>query len=130
MIENHNKITIPDVNGKNDLTIEVNWSSVPEIQGCKMFKVEINGQYGIIKAEDLFAILFALGSEEVKEKLMPVRSTTITKYYKQHRVVAKKDIKRGEELVVNCSINVPSVVREGFKFEIANKNKRSPLIYK
>lgn len=110
MIDSPQVISLPAVEGK---TLQIranqtdNWSEVLEFK--------IGDEVSLIKKRDLYGIMFVFADEETQEQLMPVRHTTIRKYIKQHRVRAKKDIKAGEEVVINCEVDVPLTVEEGFK---------------
>lgn len=84
-----------------------------------------SGNKCAVEKKDLYAFVFMVCNPEQQSELMPVRKTTITKYVRQHRVVAKKDIKKGEEIVVNCEIDVPTVVEEGIYGMMKNE---SPII--
>ena len=110
MIDTPQNIQLPAVQGK-DLFIRANfndnWSEVLEFK--------IGDEVSLIKKQDLYGIMFVFADEETQEQLMPVRHTTIRKYIKQHRVKTKKDIKAGEEVVINCEVDVPTSVEEGFK---------------
>jgi hypothetical protein len=84
-----------------------------------------SGNKCTVMKNDLYAFVFMIGDPEQQSELVPVRKTTITKYVRQHRVIAKKDIRKGEEIVVNCEIDVPTVVEEGIYGMMKNE---SPII--
>ena len=114
MLEGQNRVTIPDLNNKNDLEMEVNWS--PSTNDA--IKVKLGGCEAVIKRKDLFGFMFVVATPEQQEMLMPVRKTTMTTYNRQHKVVAKRQIEKGQELVVNCQISVPTIVEEGLRQDI------------
>ena len=121
MLENRNKAFFPDLNKKNDVGIEINWN-----QNTKdVVKINIGDKEAVIKMEDLYGFVVMSVSGEKQDNLIPVRQTTITKYIKQHKIMAGKNIKKGEYLVVNCEIDVPRIVEEGLRGSILSKRKSS-----
>ncbi|RJO60384.1 hypothetical protein C4544_05155 [candidate division WS5 bacterium] len=120
MIDSHQKLEIPSVGGGHPLQLEINWRG--DIEDVVRFT--INGQTAVIKRQDLFSFMFMTGTPEQQELMTPVRETKIVKHVRQHRVVAKKDIKVGQQLIVNCEVNVPVAVYEGLKMDFI-RGKRS-----
>lgn len=84
-----------------------------------------SGNKCLVDKKELYSFVFMISDPEQQSNLLPVRQTTITKYMKQHKVVAKKDIKKGEMVIVNCEIDVPTVVEEGMSGYIRSK---SPIL--
>jgi hypothetical protein len=117
MIQEHNKAVIPDASGHNDLEVEMNWNDKTH----DAVRIKLGDKEAIIKIDDLFGLAYTLASPEQQAELMPVRHTTVTKYFKQHVVKAKRDIKKGDQLIVNCEINVPTVVEDGLRRDIFKK---------
>ena len=111
MIEGQNKVSFPDSLGGKDVILEINWS--PFSDG--LVRITIGDKKAVIKREDLFGLMFVIATNEQQDNLTPVRNTKITKYFKQHRVKVKKNLGKGDELVVNCEISVPTIVEEGLK---------------
>ena len=105
------------------MTLEVNWNGY----ASNGVRVKMGSKEAVFKLEDLFGFIFLSVSPEKQSELMPVRKTTITKYVRQHTVEAKKDIKRGEKIVVNCEIDVPTVVEEGLRGTILERGN-SPIL--
>lgn len=125
MIENKNKVTLPDAMGVNDVEMEVNWSPL----STDKVKVKIGDKEAVIERQDLFMFMFVIAKPEQQDALTPVRVTKITKYFKQHRVKVGKDLKKGEELVVNCSIDVPTTVEQGLRGDIfSEKRSKSQIL--
>ena len=123
MIDGYNKITLYDKNGKNDLSIEVNWNDSEEVKDCFALRLTLGDKQAIINRDDFFSLLMVLGDNKMQDKLIPSRSLKITKYYKQHRVMAKNDIRKGQQVIINCETDVPSLVREGYKFDLVKDSK-------
>lgn len=122
MIHSHQQIEIPGLGNTKPLNIEINWKDDIE----DVVKFRIGDQTAIIKRQDLFSFMFVTGTPEQQEALMPVRSTKIVKHLRQHRIVAKKDIKAGEKLVVNCEIDVPVAIYESLRMDMV-RGKRGLL---
>ena len=120
MITSYQNVTIPNIGTGFPLNLEINW--VDDIND--VVKFTINGHSSIIKRQDLFSFMFVTGTPEQQEQLMPVRETKIVKHFRQHRVVAKKDIKAGEQLVVNCQVDVPVAIYEGLKMDFIRKRNK------
>lgn len=114
----HNKCSLPDQAKRNDLNIEI----FPDKTDVK---ISIKGVDSWVKIKDLYTLVFLLVDDEKREQMMPIKQTTIRKYVRQHRVRLKKDLKRGQEMVVNCEIDVPEIVEYNIKGLI---KKRNPLL--
>ena len=117
MIEEQNKVTLPDQSGKNDMMVEMNVTQATK--DC--VKITIDGKSSFIKIEDLYGMIFVICSEEQQLNMMPVRQTTIRKLVRWHTVEVKKDMKRGERIVVKCETDVPMTVEEGLRSDVFNK---------
>ena len=122
MIEGYNEATLYDKNKKNNVVCKVNWAP-NEVSTIKM---SIGDKEAIIPIAELVGLLLSIGTDEQKDSLMPVRKTEMRKYVRQHRIMAKKNIKKGEFIVVNCEIDVPLTVTEGLAGIIG---KRKSIIY-
>lgn len=118
MLQEHNKCFLPDQsNNRNDLGIEI-FPDKDEV------KITLKENKTWIKIQDLYALVFVLVDAEKKEEMMPMKQTTIKKYIRQHRVRLKNDLKRGQEMVVNCVIDVPETV----EYHIKGLMKKSPIL--
>ena len=122
MLESHNKVNIPDLHGKNDVEIEINSNKAS--QEGRVLRVRIGENTAYINYKDLYGLVWVMGNEEEQDNLMPVRSTTMRTFFKQHRVIAKKDIKKGEFIVVNCKMDVPTTITEGLKGLMGKDNNK------
>lgn len=109
MLKEQEKFILPDLDKKNELGLEVNWNGNSE----KLVKVTLGGQQCTVRVIDLYKFIFVVCDTEQQSELLPIRKTEVRKYVKQHRIRAKKDIKVGDELVVNCEIDVPLTVVDG-----------------
>ena len=111
MIKQPAQAQLNDVLGKNPVMLDVNFDG--EYNDC--IKVTVNGIESIIKYSDLFAFMFVLGNKEQQAKMTPVLEEKGHEYMRQHVVKLNKDMKAGEEMVVNCRIRVPDVIAEQIK---------------
>ena len=82
----------------------------------------LGGKCVIIRLDELYALIFSLVDMNQKADMLPIRQTQIRKYIKQHRVKVGKNLQKGDEMVVNCEIDVPLTVTEGLRREVI-KNK-------
>src|SRR3990167_2072771 len=114
MITNPQFAEIPSEQGK---------PIIARTSGDEFMEIQIGDEKSLIKREDLYGLVFVLGDSNTQDALMPVRQTTIRKYYKQHRVKVKKSLKAGDELVVNCEYSIPTTVEEGLKGLIGKARK-------
>ena len=80
---------------------------------------------GLIKYSDLFEYMFALAKPEMQAKMIPVQQELGNEYMKQIRIKCTKDMKEGEELVVNVRVRVPEVVEQQIL-----KDLKSPYVDK
>lgn len=87
-----------------------------------LVKVSVGKETRYIKAADLWGVAFNMTEDkEMRDKLMPVRTTEVMKFKKVHTVAVKNDMKAGETLQFTCIIDVPTYVIDGLKDIIAEK---------
>ena len=132
MLKGYNQATISDLNGTNDLSLEINFSGDPENSKCA--KIRLAGNEAVISLDELHAFVFAVATEDQQADLIPVRQVEVQKVMKWHLVEAKKDIRKGEKIKVRCETNVPVEIYNGIiggmdKWR-AGQNKSSILIPK
>lgn len=115
MMKKHNIATLEDHSvKKNSIELDVNWD--PELKDY--VRLLFNGEEAYIKKSDLFSFMFVLATPEQQDELIPVSRREVRPYERQHRVKLTKDMKEGEELVVNCMIHVPTIIDEAIRNEI------------
>ena len=125
----HNIATLSDKNGRYDIQVEVNKEG--EMRDDVEFRIkDAMGEWikSRIAIKDLYGLIFVLVNPEQQQEMMPVRKTEIRYYERQHRVKVKRDIKRGEEVIVNCKISVPLVVEEGLAGLLKRKQTKSGIL--
>jgi hypothetical protein len=113
--DKHNQATIEDHSGsKHEILLDVNWD--PELSDY--IKMDFNGEIAFIKKADMFAFMFVLATPEQQDLLVPVRKDEMRPYDRQHRVIVQKDLKAGEEVIVNCKIHVPTIIDASIREEL------------
>ena len=127
MIKSANKVNIPSIDGGEDLKIEFNYNK--QAKEDRILKVTLGDTKTYVKFEDLYGLIFVIANQNEQDNIMPVRQTQITKFVKQHTIRCKKNMKRGEDIIVNCSIDVPTTVTEGLRGLLQNKKKKSLIIH-
>ena len=118
MIKANKVAEIKEQTGKTSLQFEINFGE--KYKDC----IKITGD-GIVKYSDLFEFMFILGRPEQQARIIPVQQELGNEYMKQIRIKCKKDMKEGEELVVNVRVHVPSVVESQIL-----KDLKSPYVDK
>ena len=103
-MEGYNVATLTDQSGQNDITLEVNPRSG---EVADVVKLRLGDKTAIIKIRDLYNFVWVIANSEMQTELTPVQKTNVYVFERQHHVVAQKNIKKGEHLVVNCKIDVP-----------------------
>lgn len=134
MIEEYDQAKIEDLRKRNNVTLEVNFSSDTDLK--ETVKIEIGGKEAIIPIKYLYSFVFMVANHEQQDNLLPIRHTLVRKIVKQHRIMAKKNIKKGEYVVARCETNVPVEIWEGLKGMLGKrvvepkKNFNIPLLTK
>lgn len=62
---------------------------------------------GIVVKESLWQLAFLIASDQMREKLIPVKVQEMRTFYKQVKIMAQKDIKKGQQIVANIKFTVP-----------------------
>ena len=107
-INKNTQAEIKDIDNKPSVLFDVNFDD--KLKEC--VRIHIGKEKRIIKYSDLFEFMFILGSPEQQAKMIPVNQDLGYEYMKQLRIKCKKNMKKGEELVVNVKIHVPKVIEE------------------
>ena len=114
MLKSHEKFLLIDKNGKHKLVAEVNWQPENEdINDCKIVKFTCpSGEEVYVDKKHLLEMLFVMGSQEEKAKMIPQTLTRTRWYETVLSVTAKKDIHKGEEIVFPIKLSLPSTEEE------------------
>lgn len=101
-LQERRRFALEDISGRGmDVEFEINWNSFARRTGCIL--LSIDGKEAVIDRDQLWSILFILGSAEEQEKLVTpfMRQTKVSKFFKMIGITASRDIRKGE------FINVP-----------------------
>jgi hypothetical protein len=130
MLNENSKVLLPDLKNRSDVGMEVAFSDNEELKDT--IRVTIGKEEAIVKIKDLYGFMFVIANAEQQEQLLPVRSVTVRKIRKQHRIKVLKHVYPGEHVVANCETNVPVEIFEGMKSmmgsRIEHKSARIPII--
>ena len=93
---------------------EVHWN-----QGTDdTVRITIGDKSAVIPYASLYGFVFINSEGEDMNNLMPVKQTVVKHLRKQHRVTVQRNIKRGEQLVVNCEIDIPVAIIQALKGDL------------
>ncbi len=120
MISEPQKVAIPSKTNSKELELELNWNSRVKPTDVK---VKVGKEELVIDLKDLYFFVFTVGTAEMQDGLMPVRKTQVYKQIKQHRILLKRDVKKGEYIVANCETDIPVSVVDTLRGELF-KNKK------
>jgi len=125
MLKQPEKWRMLDKAGKNNFWIEANWKpDDTKTNEGKILKFTFpDNQIAYIKREELHQILFAIGTPEQQQKLIPQTLTKVRWYETVLSVKAKNDIRKGESITFPIKISLPET-----KEEVIGKVKKSNLI--
>ena len=116
MMENNNVATLSDKNGRHDIECEVNKGD--KIRDYVEMRVKDDDGEWIksqICIKDLYGLVFMLVGEKEQQEMMPVRKTDIRVYERQHRIKLSRDMRKGEIVVANCKVSVPTRIEENIR---------------
>lgn len=114
MINKQNIAILTDTLNNGQVSFEVNWD--PNYQDS--IRITLGEHQAIIARSQLFEFMFMLATPEQQVDMIPVKKTEMIQYIKQHVVKAEKDIRMGEQIVVNCRVNVPQTIADAIKRKI------------
>ena len=113
MLTEYTKFRLIDKAKKNDCTMEVNWEDNKETNECKVIKFTFSdGKKAFIDKQNLYSLLFLMGTRPEQAKLVPQTITQVRHYKTTMYVQLTKDTKKGEILKVPVDISLPSVSEE------------------
>lgn len=121
MIKNNAQAELIDAFTGKPVVLEVNWidelKDHVRIDLTEVMSDEHEHPIVALKYTDLFSFMFTLGTKEQQAKMIPVREELGTEYMKTLHIRCTKDMKEGEEIVVNVKIHVPTIIEESIKKE-------------
>ena len=113
MITEYEKFRMQDQKGEKDWFIEVNWDDTEEVKDCKILKITFpNGDIAYTKREYLNTMLFAIGTSQDQQKLIPQRLTKARWYETVVSVRAKRNIEKGDNITFPIKLTLPLVEEE------------------
>ena len=123
MISTHEKIRLTP-----ELSCEVNWNKA--VTPCKKFRfTDEKGTQHIVDRDSIYSMLFMFGDDEQQSSLVPVVSTQVREIVKLLKIRVKKDIKKGQEIVVKHTEYHTEAIKERFEFgDSITKNEAAGLI--
>ncbi len=109
MIDTHEKFRMPNLDGKSDWFIEVNWNPKDKkTNECKVLKIIFPDKTTqLMKKEHLNAVLFAIGNAAEQREMIPQVVTKVRKFSKMLQVTATKNIAKGEKMVFPYEFEIP-----------------------
>lgn len=114
MLTEHHIVNLIDRSGKHNFTAEVNWN--PEdakTNNSKVIKLACaDGKTAYITREDLLQFVFAIGTGEQQQKLMPQTLTKMRWYETVLTVKAHKNIQKGENITFPVKLSLPAIEDE------------------
>jgi hypothetical protein len=112
---------IEDKNKKNDVVFDVNFD--PEQKN--LLKISIGSKIALIELQKLWEFVYTIVTPELAEQIIPMKREEREVFTKQHIVKVQKDLKVGDELVVNCHTDVRKEVADAMRRDLLEK-KESP----
>lgn len=106
-IRDRRKLVVGDVSGRSkDVVFEVNWNKFSKKKG--FIKISINGVEAVVDRQQLWGVLFMLGSAYEQEKLVSpfMRKTVVSNYYKVIGVTTTRDVRKGEMINIPLSFTI------------------------
>lgn len=112
MMDGHEKAVYPDMSEhRNDVSMEVNWNQ----NTGDTVRITIGDKTAVIPYVSLYGFVFMNAEGEALSDLMPVKQTVVRKIRKQHHVIVKRSVVKGDRIVVNCEIDVPIAIVQALK---------------
>lgn len=120
MIKTHATAIIEDQEGINNITFDVNFNKDRK----DLIKVTLANKVSTIRKDDLWNFVFSIVQTSQQQRMIPVKKEDFTVYNRQHHVKVEKDLKAGDEVIVNCKLDVTQRVEEHLRKEFEEKNKK------
>ena len=95
----------------NNLKVEANFGE--DVKPCKVIRFNINGQEAFVNKSDLYALLMLYADDQEMSGAVKITEKKVKMMRKAVKVMAKKDIKKGEDVVFIVDVPVDA--------DIANK---------
>jgi hypothetical protein len=117
MIKGYNIAELKDKNKKHKVSFEVNKKGINR----KSVILHFDDQEAYIDIKDLYSVVFMMADAEAQLEMMPVSKTTVTTYKRAIKIIATKDIKKGETICANIEYSLPTTINEGLAGLLSKK---------
>lgn len=98
---------------QKEFKADIEGMTIRTVPTTSNLEVTIAGITCVVPFANLYEFMFTISDKDKRVDLIPVHKREMRRFVRQHNVVAKKDLKAGETLVVNCNVDVPEVVVQG-----------------
>lgn len=133
MLTEHHKVELLDKNKKHKFFAEVNWEPDNEkINNSKVIRLSCDEKYAYVDVKHFMEFLFAVGNPQQQQRLIPQTVTRVHEQQMKLAIKATKDIKKGEEIVMNdIKVSIPCFVVDKIgEVNVERKLSNLPLIGK
>ena len=106
MLTEYAKYRFEDQSKRNNFFAEINWDEQDEnIKSSKIIRFTFpNGDISFVRRESLHEFVMFIGTPEEQRQMIPQKITTVRQHEGLMKMIAKSDIKKGEEIVSGYSI--------------------------
>jgi hypothetical protein len=120
MIKGHNIANLTDLQGNSDVEVEIN-----RYKGQDFVELRIKDKKDIsptdkwksanIGINELYSLVLSLVGGEELDELIPDRQIKVKVYERQHKIKLLRDMKKGEIVVANFKIEIPTDINDDIK---------------
>ncbi len=114
MLKEYEKFRFVDEAKNNEFYAEVNWNPKDkESNECKLIKFTFpNGETSVVRKDVFNAVLFAMGTPEQQQKMIPQTTSRVRWYETTLSVRLKKDLRKGEMMTFPVKLSLPPIEEE------------------
>lgn len=114
MIKHYEKFRLEDENKNNEFFAEVNWDvKDKKTNDSKLIRFTFpDGTTSVVRRDILNSIMFAIGTPEQQQNMIPQTISKVRWYETVLNVQAKKDIRKGESVVFPVKLSLPPIEEE------------------
>jgi len=124
MMKGHNIANLTDLENKSDVEVEIN-RYIDKGKGQDFVEFRIKDKKDIspsdkwksasISIKELYELVLMLVSGEQLESLIPDRQIEVKVYERQHKIKLLRNMKKGEIVVANFKIEIPTDIKDNIK---------------
>ena len=111
MLKSHNFCLLKDSEGENDVNVEIN----PDKKHLDIVKLTMDGKTATINKHELQSLVFMISKADTQAEMAAMKSVSVTQCIRSIKIKAQKDIKKGEEIIANVAIDIPTYLKKKFK---------------